>query len=60
MQRVNTKAESSYPLFKDLVEKIGKENNGFHYKTGMKLPKQVYDWFKVLIRVMEKMFPEIR
>jgi hypothetical protein len=60
MQIVNKKAVDAYPNFKELVEKIGKENSGFHYKTGMKLPHEVYDWFKVLIRVMEKMFPEIK
>ncbi len=60
MKIVNQKANQSLPEFKKLVEHIGENFKGFNYKSGLKLPANQYDWFKVLIRVMEKMFPELK
>lgn len=34
--------------------------SGFNCKAGLKLPDNPEKWFKVIIRIMEKMFKEIK
>ena len=58
---INTKGKDVVlPLFKELLEEAAKKNEGFHYKANLKLPENQKKWYKVLIRVLEKMFGEIK
>lgn len=65
---MNALAKTDLPSFRSLVFSLEKTNEGSHAKVGMKLPDQSDDsdieyqhaMFKVLIRIFEKMFKELK
>lgn len=48
------------PKFKEIIYKVSSECGGYHSKANLKLPEKENDRFKVYIRVMEKMFKEVK
>jgi hypothetical protein len=54
--KVNTLAEQSLPEFVDFVEQVRKRSNGIPYGVNMKMPKRADQQFKVVLRILEKMF----
>lgn len=56
IEKVNEKAKLVLPSFKEMLYKVSYENKGDHAKCGLKLPEDKGSLFRVLIRIMEKMF----
>jgi hypothetical protein len=56
IDKVNKQAEESLPEFKEFVEGVMKRSNGIPYGVNMKLPKDTTQQFKVILRILEKMF----
>jgi hypothetical protein len=56
VDKVNKQAEESLTEFKDFVEGVRKRSNGIPYGVNMKLPKDTSQQFKVILRILEKMF----
>ena len=54
--KVNKKAEESLKEFAELVENVRSRSNGILYGVNMKLPKRADQQFKVILRILEKMF----
>jgi hypothetical protein len=44
------------PEFKEFVETVRSSSNGIPYGVSMKLPKDIAQQFKVILRILEKMF----
>jgi hypothetical protein len=56
IDKANKQAEGSLPEFKEFVEAVMKRSNGIPYGVNMKLPKDTAQQFKVILRILEKMF----
>jgi hypothetical protein len=56
IDKVNKLAEKSLPEFIEFVESVRKRSNGIPYGVNMKLPKRADQQFKVILRILEKMF----
>jgi hypothetical protein len=56
IDRVNSLAEQSLADFKELVEAVQKRSKGVMYGVNMKMPKRADQQFKVILRILEKMF----
>ena len=54
--KVNKEAEGSLREFVDFVENVRGRSNGIPYGVNMKLPKRAEQQFKVILRILEKMF----
>jgi hypothetical protein len=54
--KVNVVAEQSLAEFVDFVEAVGGRSNGIVYGVNMKMPKREDQQFKVILRILEKMF----
>lgn len=54
--KVNKEAEASLKEFTDFVENVKGRSNGIPYGVCMKLPKRAEQQFKVILRILEKMF----
>jgi hypothetical protein len=58
IDKVNKLAEKSLPEFVEFVEAVRKRSNGIPYGVNMKLPKNSSQQFKVILRILEKMFKQ--
>jgi quinol monooxygenase YgiN len=56
IDQINDKAKASLEEFAHLVEEVREESGGTLYGVNMKLPENTEDQFKVILRIMEKMF----
>lgn len=56
IEKVNNQAEESLAEFKEFVEAVRNSSNGIPYGVNMKLPKDIAQQFKVILRILEKMF----
>lgn len=56
IDKVNKVAEESLSEFMDLVEAVRRRSGGIPYGVNMKLPKNTSQQFKVILRILEKMF----
>ena len=54
--KVNSEAQKCYDDYKVLVDAVRKTAKGIPYGMGMKIPKNEDDQFKVILRILEKMF----
>lgn len=54
--KINSIAEQSLPEFIEFVEAVRKRSNGIPYGVNMKMPKRPDQQFKVILRILEKMF----
>lgn len=54
--KVNKVAEESLREYIEFVDAVRKRSNGIPYGTNMKLPKRADQQFKVILRILEKMF----
>lgn len=54
--KVNKLAEESLKEYIEFVEAVRKRSNGIPYGVNMKLPKRNDQQFKVVLRILEKMF----
>jgi hypothetical protein len=56
IDKVNSEAEKELAAFTDFVEAVRKRSKGIPYGVNMKLPKRKEQQFKVILRILEKMF----
>lgn len=60
IEAIHERSKEVLPKFKEFVYKICSECKGYHSKANLKLPEKESERFKVYIRIMEKMFKEIK
>lgn len=53
---INDMTRNSFEYFKDVVNFVKKKSYGDLFGIGMKLPKDMTQQFKVILRIFEKMF----
>ena len=56
IDKVNKASESSLTDFRELVTAVAKRSSAIPYGVNMKLPKNPDQQFKVILRILEKMF----
>jgi hypothetical protein len=56
VNKVNLEAKKSYTDFSLLVEEVRKKSNGLPGGISTKIPLKMSEQFKVMLRIMEKMF----
>ena len=56
IDKVNSRAQASLEEFSSFVDTVREESEGLPYGVNLKMPENPQDQFKVLLRIMEKMF----